>query len=429
MFVLPCLAEAQTDSTVSANRSFIVDTIMVSGNERTKEYVILDEMSIKQGGIATPERIEYDRNRIYSLGLFTSVDILSDSLEGKRFLFVDVKERWYLIPLLMVGFRDGDPNRPYGGGGLMDYNFRGRNQRLFGTIVFGYNPSLGMGFTDPLIDRDLSLYFACNFSYSRIRNRSAFQAALTGDFDENHYDATFTLGHRYNLFEAAYFSLGFSSVSVEQYQPGRTASPSGKDAFILATLGYNFDSRDLREYPTMGSLVSGYVTKYGFGETVLSFTRIGGDLRKYVPLPMNFTLAGRAYGTFVSGSIIPTYTRAYFGYGERIRGYFKNVFEGENLVGTTVELHWPLLKAKTFTFNAIPIPQEFAVWRFGISLAAFADAGTTWLRHDAVTFNSFLSGYGGGIHFLLPYSIVMRTEYAWNDKGRGQFILDFRTSI
>ena len=105
------------------------------------------------------------------------------------------------------------------------------------------------------------------------------------------------------------------------------------------------------------------------------------------------------------------------------------MFEGEDLVGTTVELHWPLLKARTINFTAISIPQEFSVWRFGISLAVFADAGVAWFRKEPVSIGSFASGYGAGIHFLLPYSTIMRTEYAWNEYSRGQFILDFRTSI
>ncbi|MBM2839712.1 MAG: hypothetical protein HW412_240, partial [Bacteroidetes bacterium] len=321
---------AQSDS-LSNPISFVVDTIIVSGNEKTKTYVILDEMTIRPGDSVTAELIEFDKNRIYSLGLFTRVEIFADTLAGKRFLFVEVNERWYLIPLILVGFRDGDPKKPYYGGGLLVSNFRGRNQRLFGTLVFGHNPSLGFGFSDPLLSRNPHLYFSGNLSYSRIRNRSAIESALTGDFDEDHYDISATLGHRHNLFESTAFTGGFTIVKVGNYRPGRTASPTGRDAFINASVSYTRDSRDLREYPTQGSFVNLYLTKNGFGESALNFTRFGADLRKYVPLPLDFTLAGRAYGTVVSGSIIPTYSRSYFGYGERIRGYFRNVFEGENL--------------------------------------------------------------------------------------------------
>jgi hypothetical protein len=127
--------------------------------------------------------------------------------------------------------------------------------------------------------------------------------------------------------------------------------------------------------------------------------------------------------------MVPTYARSYFGYGERIRGHFKTVFEGENIAGTALELRWPLLPPRVIHFSAIPLPPEFAIWRFGISVAVFADAGLTWFRGQTLTLRDVASGYGGGIHFLLPYDWVVRTEYAWNQFGKGQFIVDFRTSF
>jgi outer membrane protein assembly factor BamA len=408
---------------------YIVDTIIVAGNERTKDYVILDEMTIKPGSAVTPEEIEFDRARIYSLGLFTKVDILADSLEGKHFLFVQVGERWYLIPQLVFGFRDGDPKRPYYGGGLLDYNFRGRDQKLSGLLVFGSNPSLSFNFRDPLIDRDQRLFFSCGISYSRVRNRSDLEKAINGDFDEEHYNVNATIGKRFSLFENISVNVGYEIISVDRYTPARTASPTGRDAFLYGSVGYTRDTRDLREYPTEGSVVSGSYTKYGFGEGKLSFSRAGYDLRKYIPLPHNLTLAGRTFGGFAFGTFVPSPNRVYFGYGEKIRGHMSEVIEGDNIAGATIELHWPLLSTRTIQFSAIPLPAEFSVWRFGVGLALFADAGTSWFRKSTFSLNSLASGYGAGVHFLLPYSFVMRTEYAWNEYGKGQFILDFRTSI
>ncbi len=408
---------------------FVVDTIVISGNERTHDYVILDEMSIKPGTLATQQLVEYDRSRIYSLALFTHVDIYQDTAGGRNSLLVDVGERWYILPIIELGFRDGDPKRPYFGGGLMDYNFRGRNERLYGAAVFGYDPWMGFSFRDPLIDRTHQLSFWGGLSYSRIRNKSQIESAVAGDFDEDHYNINTGLGKRLSLFDKVELNLGAEEVHIRDWRPGRTASPTGKDVYLYATASYTYDTRDLREYPADGSLVSVFATKTGFGEATLSFTRLGTDLRKYIPLPFHFSLAGRAFGNFALGTFIPPYARVYFGYGDIIRGHSRDIVEGEDIVGATLELHWPLLPARTIHFTAIPIPREFAVWRIGIGLALFANTGTAWFRKQPVTFNSFVSGYGAGIHFLLPYSAVMRVEYAWNEYGRGEFILDFRSSI
>jgi outer membrane protein assembly factor BamA len=131
----------------------------------------------------------------------------------------------------------------------------------------------------------------------------------------------------------------------------------------------------------------------------------------------------------VSGTLIPTYARGYFGSGERIRGYYTTIWEGENLAGGTAELRCALLEPRTFLFSALPLPPEFSIWRFGVSLALFADTGIAWFRQDNVRLGSFASGYGAGLHFLLPYGYVLRTEYARNNRGHGEFILDLRGSI
>lgn len=77
----------------------------------------------------------------------------------------------------------------------------------------------------------------------------------------------------------------------------------------------------------------------------------------------------------------------------------------------------------------LPVPDQFALWRFGINLALFADAGSAWFRGKGLKLESFVSGYGGGVHILLPYGYVGRIEYAINNYGRGQLILDLRGSI
>jgi outer membrane protein assembly factor BamA len=407
----------------------IVDTVIVAGNKKTVDYVILDEMTLKQGSTVTPAAIEYDRNRIYSLGLFTSVDIVYDSLPHQRFLLVDVRERWFLIPLPIFGFRDGDPEKPYYGAGLIDNNFRGRNQKVYVSAIFGFDPSFSFSFTDPLLSREHALFIGTSVSTSNVRNRSLVESALTGNFDERHVELNGTLGKRLTLFETVYGQTGTHYVRVSQYRQGRTASTDGTDLFLYLSVGFMRDTRDLAEYAMTGSMMSLTYTKNGFGEGKVDFSRFGVDLRKYVPITQDVSIAGRVHGQFVSGTIIPTYSRAYFGSSERIRGEYQTIREGENIAGSSLELRWIIFGPKTFLFSALHFPPEFAVWRFGVALAAFTDNGAAWYRHDRVTPGDFASGYGAGIHFLLPYSYVLRTEYAWNKYGQGQFIIDLRTSF
>ncbi len=421
-------ASAQTPPNATTGDR-IIDTVLVLGNKKTKEFVILDEMALTRGKAFTEEAALFDRERIYSLGLFTRVNLDYQRIDTTGYLIVDVNERWYLIPFPIFGFRDGDPKRPYYGAGLLHNNFRGVNQKIYVAFALGADPSANLQFSDPLIDRERRLSFAIGLSTSKIRNKSEQQAALTGNFDERHYDAHVQVGKRFDLYTTASVWLGYGVVQVSEYRPGRTASPTGKDNSVYASLDYTYDSRDLREYASRGSFTFLSVTKYGFGESDLDYTRFGADFRTYAPLPLDLTFAARAYGSVVAGGMLPSYADQYIGYGEKIRGYYGKVFEGEDIAGGTLELRYPLLKAITINVGSLPIPEEFTIWRFGIIFALFADAGTTWHRGDELKLNSFHSGFGAGLHFLLPYGYVARVEGALNEYGDGQIILDLRGSI
>jgi outer membrane protein assembly factor BamA len=172
-----------------------------------------------------------------------------------------------------------------------------------------------------------------------------------------------------------------------------------------------------------------YLWRNGFWGAAVDYSRWGFDTRSYILLPWDLTFAARIHGTQIFGEVVPVYGHTFFGYAERIRGHFKTVLEGENMIGGTIELRYPLLKARDIYFNAVELPPEFSVWRFGIGLALFADVGSTWFRGEPVALNSFLAGFGGGIRFLLPYSVVIRTEYGFDESWNGEFILDFRKTL
>jgi outer membrane protein insertion porin family len=406
----------------------VIDTIVVVGNEKTEAYVILDEMSLQPGSPVTPPQLAYDRDRIYSLGLFTSVDMQFDSVNVPRTLFVIVRERWHIIPHLIIGFRDGDPKKIYYGAGFLHNNLRGRNQKLYLSLAFGYDPAFALSYLDPLMDHERRLYLGFSFSYSRIRNRSVTSPAA-GNFDENHYDAFATFGKRFNLEERLGLRFGFSRVEVSEYKEGRTQSPDGQDNFLTLGLQYTLDTRDLAEYASRGGFTDLSLVKIGLGEGDVNYGRVGVDIRRFQPTLFDITFVARGYGSLVFGGNVPLYGRAYLGYAERVRGYFNDVFEGENVVLGTVEFRIPIISPRILQLQGLPIPKEFAVWRIGLALTVFGDAGTTWVRGDALTYSSLRSGYGAGLDLVLPYSLMVRASYAFNDRGRGEFIFDLRKAI
>jgi outer membrane protein assembly factor BamA len=216
--------------------------------------------------------------------------------------------------------------------------------------------------------------------------------------------------------------LGYRSVEVPGDHPISTISPEGSDRFPVAGVGYAVDTRDLAEYPASGSFAQATFTQNGFPGQDIDFHRYAVDLRHFQPVGGGLTLAARVFTDLAGGGNIPAYSRVYIGYGNRIRGHFDAVIEGENLAGATVELHFPLLPSRYLRMGLLP--EGVNVWRIGVTAAIFGDAGTAWFRDEKFSVANLTKGYGAGLHFLLPYSILLRVEYAWNEARVGEFIFD-----
>ncbi len=418
-------SEAPPDSEAAVSDSLFVDTVIIVGNEHTKDFVILREMTLHPGMLITPERLEYDKSRIYSLGLFNSIGIkpVQSSSPHMATLLVTVTERWYIFPYPILGLKDRDWSKIFFGLGFIHTNFRGRNEKLYTSGIVGYDPAFAITYRNPFLTPEGNYFAQVQTGYSLVRNRSIIaQQGLAQNFDERHYSAYLSLGRRIGIAQTVSLSGGFEMVDTRDRRPPTTIAPDGRDTYPVLSLSYVYDSRDLLEYASLGTLARVTATKYGFPGKPLDFIRYNLDLRRYLPVAGPVTIQGRAFTDLIAGGPTPTYNHDYFGYNERIRGHFFEVMEGESMAGASVELHIPLFLPRYFAVDFLP--KQFSVWRFGIVAALFADAGTVWYRGQAVSLANAPRGYGGGIHFLLPYGGVVRLEYALNESRHGEFIAD-----
>jgi outer membrane protein assembly factor BamA len=407
-----------------ADSSFTVAKIVIEGNETTKDHVILREMSNRVGSPLDTAELEQDQKRIYSLQLFNKVDISYTTDQRAATVVVKVSERWYIFPFPIVGFKYHDIKNVYYGAGLIHQNFRGRNEKVMAAGALGYDPWFNLSYRNPkLTDDDLFLQLQLGFTHMRNQN------VTQGEYDQEILSGYASLGKRFGLFTTLTGVVGYDEWKVNDTQPGRTLSPDGKDHYVVLSGGFLYDKRDLREYPLEGDFVSLSATKYGIGESAVDLFRYQIDVRKYQPLTGDISLCARGFGNFLGGGRSPSYLHAYFGFFDRIRGYYTTVFEGEEQLGGSAELRLEIFKPRYLTVSLPGLPPEFSVWRYGLYAGLFADAGTTWYRTDSFADVPWRAGYGAGLHFLLPYSFVLRTEYAFNQQGRGEFILGFHASF
>ncbi|MBI3194234.1 MAG: BamA/TamA family outer membrane protein [Ignavibacteriae bacterium] len=432
LFFIVRIASAQIDVAEDSikfafpDSTFHLNEINIFGNEATKDFVIFREMTLKHDSLLTHETVEYDRNRIYSLGLFNKVEMEVELISGEKAnLNVTLHERWFIYPYPIFGLRDRDWSKIYYGLGLAHINFRGRNEKVFGSFALGYDPWVALSYRNPFLEESGTHFLEGRFVYNKVRNKSVDLQQQYGDFDEQHFLFSTTVGKRFGIRHTVWVNLGYRIVEIPENV--NSIIHSGTDKFLQGSIGYTYDTRDLHEYPAWGTYTAVSVTKFGVPSTTIDFTHINADYRRYIPLSSDVVLTTRAFGVMSAGGEKPVYEHVYFGYGERIRGHFREVMEGENLFGVSTELHYTLLEPKYI--KAEFLPKEFSLWRFGITAAAFADAGIVWFREQRVVPTTLPSGYGTGLHFLLPYSFVLRTEVAWNEIGKSEFIFDLGASF
>ncbi|MDZ7763546.1 MAG: POTRA domain-containing protein [Melioribacteraceae bacterium] len=86
LFLVQLLSAQVIDTLyLSSENQFVeVDSIAIEGNDITEEFIILREMSIVEGDRVNSNLINYDRERIYSLGLFNYVDLHHNPRWGSK---------------------------------------------------------------------------------------------------------------------------------------------------------------------------------------------------------------------------------------------------------------------------------------------------------------------------------------------------------
>ena len=103
-----------------------VDTLIIFGNNKTKDHVVLREILHPINQPLDSVILKDDQNRLYNLGIFSSVDIQFEDNIYK----VNLTESFSIIPDLVIDYSEIAKKWSYGLG-LAHINFMGLNQQLY----------------------------------------------------------------------------------------------------------------------------------------------------------------------------------------------------------------------------------------------------------------------------------------------------------
>ena len=346
-----------------------INKILISGNNKTKEYVITRNILTEPGMVYNENQIKEDLVRLYSTQAFKdvnrSIDACPDDPDKYDITIVITEQRTASISL--GGGLDSSTG-VFGSLGISDNNFRGLNQRvslsgLVGTGVIMSDTTVKnhMNFQAELSFFQPYLWNADTSLMSKVFFRSfgSYNVPLAV---ENRIGVEGTLSHRmkYNPNLMSTLSIGVENVNVKEGDRDRIKNmyraknvPISRRAkqlegglFLTFSPGIRYDSRDSALNPRNGVLATARIDQAfaldGFDKT---HAKLSGMIKRFFPVARKSSLSFTAKaGGKLYGDKMPEVMAFRLGGPYTVRGYKINgVGTGDAFVMGSVELATPVL--------------------------------------------------------------------------------------
>jgi outer membrane protein insertion porin family len=386
-----------------------VGQIFITGNDKTKDYVIRREILLKEGDSFNRSKLERTQQKIYNLGFFKEVHLTPrPSGKDKVDLIFDVTEQQTNTISAGIGYSSVD--KLLGTVELAIHNLYGRGQTLsvmyeIGALkkyyeisftepwLFGKPYSLGLGVFDKRSVKE--------YDYYDVNNDK-----IVNNYTEERKGATVNLGHNFMDFYTIGWAYKYEDVLLSGVDEANTVLKPQQDAGWQSTssltTSFSRDSRDNIFDASSGSnnIISAQIAGGVFGGTN-NFTKYIVESSWYFKTIWKLVLALHAKAgitdRFGASGEVPIYEKFYVGGAETVRGYsyFGQIGPadgGKSMMVLNIEYK-------------LSIPQT------PIQVAIFYDAGNAWSGINHESFN-LKEGIGAGIRFLTPV-FPIRLDYGY----------------
>lgn len=430
--------------------------VLIAGNKKTKPYVIHREMTLHENDSFPAKEMDavllQQRLNIFNIGLFNEVSInIKNWEEDSLDLFIQLRERWVIIPLPIIKFADRnvvewwknynhDFKRLQYGAQLNWRNLTGRNDLLQAGLSFGFAQRLDLGYAIPQFNIrkeqvGMAVFFTMlrtkRIAFNTINDQLAFMD-LGSSWQQQKIEVDAQISYRKAIYNTHFFSTGYGitaiSDSVTQANPDYFLENSKRQQYFK--VGYTFisDHRNIRAYATGGWYLQAGITNYGLGFMKTRLSVANFQFSKYFQWKKHTRFSGAAMIRWqFSWPLKQPYNLQNiksFGYDENtIRGYELNVMDGQHFLLFKNEYRFRVFsfqmsKIKKFKGkNAAILNSSLAYLPLNLYLTAYFDAGYTWdnyFTQNNLYKNKWQFGYGVGLNFVTFNQKLFRIEYSIN---------------
>ena len=384
-----------------------VDTIIISGNKKTKDYIIKREILHPMYTSLDSLVMFQDINRLYNLGIFSTVDInVTDNTYN-----VNLVESFSIIPDLVIDYSEILDMWSYGLG-LAHINFLGLNQNLYVGGAFIGDKWFALSLYNPWLYGDhVSLK---TILYNRFSDNPFY------DFSFNETYFLVESGFYHGLNNKFQFGLSFYKNKKDEKYSVVPLPSNEKDLYkyINIEFNYQYDTRDVYKDPLKGSLFeisTGYSKSLSSNTSDVSHFNISFQKfflleSKYLHEPV-FSYQIYTLLKFPDFNQLPIHEYEYLGGEDYVRGYDSFSLDQYNIENSNIfynhfELQSTILKKK-----------DYGKIEFGVDGLLFLNSGIGSKRIDIFSLDNLLVGYGFGFKFFITGAPPISLMFGFNPYG------------
>ena len=403
----------------------VVEDIVLEGNEKTRDYVILRELRYRKGQPFNKFLASRSMERLYNLGFFEDVNmrLLPGSTDHSVVTEIEVIEQRTGVVTVGAGYSKSDgmmgilelgENNLRGTGDKINFHWefggstRGRNYQISYTRpwINSNGDSLGVSIFDrrsKFEDYDADGDAIATY-YKRRKGFNATWARVTSEYRKNYFTLE-TLREEYDDYGGFTFSPKAQTVAGSNIYAWQNAIFDNFGRTNSFTFSHVYDSRDNYFAATKGRRISATFQYAGHGlGGKFDFFKLSLEGRFYKGLSNGHTLALRLKGGYINGT--SSYNSLFnLGGSDTLRGYEDYQFKGEKMYAVTLEYRIPIAKK--------------------IEGVLFTDIGNAWgINSEKIPWyqdsTKVRTAYGVGLRIQTPIGPV-RLDYGRGEKGKFHF--------
>ena len=355
------------DGTVNITiKEGIINRIMISGNEKTKDYVIERNVLTEPGTVYNENVLKGDLVRLYATQAFKDVTREIEPTDDPDYYDITINVEEQRTATVSVGGGIDSVTGLFGSVGIADNNFLGRGERISLNGIAG----TGVILNDSSIQRRMNIqaelsYFKPYFFNSDTslmnkifyRDFGSYQVPLA---IERRIGAEATVAHRmkFNKHVTSTFSLGVEHINVSEGDKKKITSMFNKydipishrakqlegGLFLSLSPALLYDTRDNSVVTRKGTMASlRFDEEFGLDGFNKTHGKLTGMVKQYIPIAKKSSLSFTAKGGGKIHGNMPEVMAYRLGGPYTIRGFkMSGVGTGDAFIMGSAEFATPI---------------------------------------------------------------------------------------